>query len=348
MRDKDLDIYRGCVMIYVICFTHQLFWLKFFSMPVKSFFIFSMPVVFYLAGASFSLASPKPYMAYVRKRFMRIVPPYWLYAFCVLSFLFLIGFLSDPKYLPSGRDVVQWIFFSGVSPLPYLSDHLWFIPPYLCISLMAPLLYRLWVKLKIPAVFLCLFFPAVLLVLDLFNIEAGLLRDVLTYSLFFILGFSYKKIYFPVRQQVIAAILLFTALLYCHLYGGYSLDMQANKFPPNLMFSLYNLFILIAFGRGLAFVCRKLYKGYLKGVIDAFNKYGYTIYLYQSFPYLFIYKISKGLGVQYDFLPAYMHALLLPLFFIFLLCTTGFLGFLMTKAGKFLFEKRVANAGELS
>ena len=53
-RDKQLDLYRGLSMIYVVCFIHVIYWLKIGSEPILSLMLFEMPLIFFISGASLS------------------------------------------------------------------------------------------------------------------------------------------------------------------------------------------------------------------------------------------------------------------------------------------------------
>lgn len=53
-RDKQLDLYRGLSMIYVVCFTHVIYWLKIGMEPLLSIMLFEMPIIFFISGASLS------------------------------------------------------------------------------------------------------------------------------------------------------------------------------------------------------------------------------------------------------------------------------------------------------
>ena len=60
MRDRNLDIYRGAIMIYITCFCHLIWWegvkVGIFEGSWITGIFFAMATVFYIVGASFSLS----------------------------------------------------------------------------------------------------------------------------------------------------------------------------------------------------------------------------------------------------------------------------------------------------
>ncbi len=58
MRDRNLDIYRGGIMIYITCFCHLIWWegvkVGIFERSWITGIFFAMATVFYIVGASFS------------------------------------------------------------------------------------------------------------------------------------------------------------------------------------------------------------------------------------------------------------------------------------------------------
>lgn len=79
--------------------------------------------------------------------------------------------------------------------VPLASCHIWFVYPYLIISLLGYYLYKAYKKHSFKFV---LTYTAVialaLIVLDkCLHLEYQLLRDVMVYSIFYVYGFTYKK-----------------------------------------------------------------------------------------------------------------------------------------------------------
>ncbi|MDO5138386.1 MAG: acyltransferase family protein, partial [Oscillospiraceae bacterium] len=70
-------------MIWVIV-VHTLYWGNFSSDSsfnlIKSFFLFEMPLFFFVTGASNSFSRSTGYYRFVFRRYKRILIPYWVFA----------------------------------------------------------------------------------------------------------------------------------------------------------------------------------------------------------------------------------------------------------------------------
>lgn len=140
-RDVNLDIYRGCIMIYITCFIHNIYGVTNAYSVVTSYFLIEMPLIFFVSGAAHSLARPRPYLPYLWGRVKRIVFPYYiLVCFVTLYHLivdcgvggeapadFLYGFLHNGYYN----------IFTGRL---YEFNALWFVPVYLVVAALLPVM----------------------------------------------------------------------------------------------------------------------------------------------------------------------------------------------------------------
>ena len=153
-RDKQLDLYRGLSMIYVVCFIHVIYWLKIGSEPFMSIMLFEMPLIFFISGASLSFnKGHRSLTKTIWSRIKRVVLPYYIYAVimvaivAVLSIVWhywlpdiisLFGEKVATKYMfnistYSWNDIWSILSFSGIPQSPCVW-HLWFILPYLVLS----------------------------------------------------------------------------------------------------------------------------------------------------------------------------------------------------------------------
>lgn len=107
MRDRNLDIYRGAIMIYITCFVIWYGGKVSRSAYLKSWItgiFFAMATVFYIVGASFSLSLEKPFRTYLKGRIKRVAIPYWKYALVCFSGCCV-------SLLEVGRDnTVEWLY----------------------------------------------------------------------------------------------------------------------------------------------------------------------------------------------------------------------------------------------
>ena len=149
-RDKTLDNLRGFAMLQVII-VHVLYWGDFFTSSyinlIKSFCLFEMPVLFFVTGASNARSKDVPYIEYVKKRYLKLLIPYW-------TFAIICAALSIAKYIIVD-DQIDGMFFLKVilswilpvnrqiTSISYLTWALWFVPVYLCVVLFIPWLKEL-------------------------------------------------------------------------------------------------------------------------------------------------------------------------------------------------------------
>lgn len=280
MRDTQLDVYRGLAMVYIVCFIHVLYW-QAMPMPYKCYFLVEMPVIFFIAGASFRLSAPKGDKALVVSRFKRVFWPYYKYALLSVVLFGLYYYAGDFSPWLHYVSLKQILLGVGIPEVPYVR-HTWFILPYFLLSACSNRLFA-WVNTPRRAIVYCV--AAVVLIGALDGVEAHMggayqsgfyttLKHVLCYSLFYVAGYCWYK-----RLSVALLLKLAVAFLLCYAVSRcfYSHDLQANKFPPNLNFILYNAFTLSV----LSIICT-----YVKlsppHWLQLWQNHGYTIYLYQN------------------------------------------------------------------
>lgn len=296
MRDRNLDIYRGGIRIYITCFSHLVWWegakVGVFDRGWVSAALFSMAIIFYIAGASFSLTSEKPYWVYIRTRVKKIVIPYWKYAlFCfpaVLAYYWKHGGI-----IPLG-DFVSYVLFTP--PVEHrIFDHLWFLSPYLLISLCLPMLFKSICKYRIPFIV----YGACLILLLLFKqYYPELIQTAIVYMLFTVWGLYYKR---NLGWQNVACVVAAIGYL-AYVFGieKVPFDIQANKFPPNLLFVSYCLVVL---GLGGSYMKKGIVALYDKSAIvrryiDIYSREGYDIYFVHAFSTLLLGGFKRALGLS--------------------------------------------------
>ncbi|WP_418823171.1 acyltransferase family protein [Parabacteroides johnsonii] len=296
MRDRNLDIYRGGIMIYITCFCHLMWWegvnVGIFERGWVSGIFFAMVTVFYLVGASYSLSSKKTYWEYVKGRVKRVVIPYWKYALCCLPAVLYIYWKHG--LIISLDGVVSYVFFNP--PVENrIFDHIWFISPYILISLCLPFCASFIRRYKPPFVF----WGIVLILSQLFkSYYPDLLQTVVIYLFFTIWGLYYTK-----RlgwQNVVCVVVAVGYVVYAFGIEKRPFDLQANKFPPNLLFLAYGLTIL---GIGGSYMKKGLVLLYdkfriVRYYIDIYSKEGYEIYLVHAFSTLLLGGFKRALGLN--------------------------------------------------
>lgn len=279
-RDLQLDLYRGWAMIYIVCIIHVLYCFK-LPLDWKPYLLVEMPVIFFIAGASFRLAPHKKGWELVKNRFKRVYRPY--YRYLVLSLLFSGGyaFFVGPIQRWSELDVVKALLAFQVKGVPY-AYHVWFILPYFLISISANQ-QIVWQKRLGMWLFLACNLLLALggdLLEYLYPVLRGsdfyeALKNTIVYNLFYWVGYFF---YQRVSKKVLVRLLFFFFAAYWCTRFLYPLNMQVNKFPPNLSFLLYNAFSLSLLSLLFSYISMKPFR-----FVKLWNDEGYNIYLYQNF-----------------------------------------------------------------
>lgn len=321
-RDIELDFFRGFAIVWVL-FIHCIYWTGLFTSDkvtvIKSYLLLEMPFMFLITGAGYALSSkPIKFKTFFSSRISRIIIPYWVYALiCVFLIQITVTFLQ----VSGGISYSSWFLTMGFkldlwSSVPYLTWHLWFIPVYLLILVILPLLKKANIELKgkqraLPILLLFIVF----FLLEILNIDNYLLnyylKNVLFYSFWIYMGMFYldfKNGRFKNRYLLIISIVSYVAV-YFLTRDMYEVDMQVNKFPPNFsffMFSLGNMSLLLLLKDYIFLLANKLR---ITNMFVVLGKKSYTVYLYQSFSFLLavmilnVFQISLNdhdiLGVLY-------------------------------------------------
>lgn len=320
-RDNNLDIYRGCSMIYITCILHNLYGVQHVESVWASLLLITMPIVFYIAGASYSMASSKPYPVYLWRRTKRIVFPYYIMVTLTTIFYFMyrcvIGGDDMRGFLQQFVEQGYYNIFSGNL---YDCNHLWFIPTYLTIALLLPLFH--FIKKHLTPIVIYTLCIAGCIILAVYP------NDIVCYGTFAFAGLYYKK-EFPVNRYILAAIYA-AAMIVCAC-SGYAFDMQANKFPPNTMFYAYSGLVLSLFMPLIAHLCRYIYKwSFMKYYIDLYARLGLTVYLYHYINVLIIGHLLANACQGFD-LSAAMHIVILCATSVVLFFANAYLSIVMKK-----------------
>lgn len=303
-RDTQLDNYRALCMIYVVCFIHMLYWLKIGTEPFMSIVLVEMPLIFFVSGAAFSLSSQnKSFWAVCKGRIKRVIIPYYIYALVMVTIVAILSIVWHYEYpriiqlfgekaaskyyfdiTSYGlKDVLQIITCTNIPQSPCVW-HLWFILPYLILSCAFNAQKFFLRKIHNRGGYCLACILAFLIVKH--TTESLLAQNIFFYNIFMVIGYCYYK-NISYKWITLTGILALFALL----IGTLALDwkfcpMQSHKFPPDILFMVYNLLILCAISLVLGKI--KLPQSRL---LSLWNKRGYTIYLYQSIVYFMIFPI---------------------------------------------------------
>ena len=330
-RDVTLDRLRGIAVIDVV-FGHVLFWLGFFatgySAVIKSFLLFEMPVFFFVTGAVNGRKNNISYRSFVLKRIKGILIPYYVYsAICVV--ISSVYYIVNNKFSLNLfiKILLTWLIplDQQIMPLRLLDRTLWFVPVYIIIIIMFPLMMKVISKIGGYAVILSIVIYVAVLIADncfvkytdltgfagYFYKIAEIIHEAAFYMIFTALGVFYPALKkSTVKKRIISAIVLavsISGLLICKYLLGNSPYMQFNKFPPNRMF----FFFSFAFASAVYLLYPVLKKAYLFLVrmipsLDAavlyFSYNSIYVFLYQSFAFLLMLNILESVGIKNDWL----------------------------------------------
>ena len=311
MRIELIDNFRALAMLYVL-FCHCLYWADLFFADIKSLFLIAISSFFTISGMSCYFARTGNLKRFYISRLRRILIPYWI---CAAIFIVINLLTFHFKLLPLMRSepaniidiILSWLnpFATQINFTPYLDLAVWFIPVYLGVCLVMPLLKYLFVNLNGPLKILP---PIVLIAI---NISASTvvklpneIQSPLYYAIWLYFGLWYISELHDksVRQKLLPclSISIPSAIILTYLYVQqiFTLDMQVNKFPPNVMFLLYNAFwipIIYIFSQQinnfLIFTCKfKLWAW----IFQQFKDNCYTIFLYQPISFIAAYIILRN------------------------------------------------------
>ena len=295
MRDEKLDIYRGLIMIYIVGVIHTLFWFPNTNNVLKTLFLFEMPVVFFITGASYSLSNKKDYLSYIVSRIPRILIPYFIFSLFVVFLQYVATILGTTiSYAPNFLYNTLNPFKIPSVELKFVTWHLWFMPVYLYMIPFIPIMFIVFDKLKGIFKFIpFIIFAIIVFYMEGFDIHKNI-KSIVFYSFWIYAGFFYTKfkdIKISKVLNISFTILSFLVLVILVKSDRYVLNMSTNKFPPNFIFLVFNLtaFSFLYFVRDYIFRFGNL--KFVRNLVDIYSKYGFTLYLYQPFTYLLLQPI---------------------------------------------------------
>lgn len=309
-RDKTVDYLRGIAIFWVLV-VHVLYWGNFFNNDyinlLKSFCLFEMPLFFFVTGASNTLSkSEDKYFAFVYKRFKRVLIPYWFFAvICASLTIIFPGPIKEINFIVVLKIFVSWLIPVDwqITAIPYLTWALWFIPVYLCTILIIPLLKKIKKsnnQVIVSTGFISLFVFSCLC-------KLGWIQNVIFYAIWTYIGLFYKELTLFFKKEnsskQIKLISIIGIILMVVLYiVGYSLDMQYNKFPPNLMFFSFSIMVMPIILNLIPYI-NKSFKYLEKNkvmakILNLFSTRSMTIFLYQVFAFMIAIPLSNTIISQ--------------------------------------------------
>ncbi|MDE7437846.1 MAG: acyltransferase [Muribaculaceae bacterium] len=297
-HDYQLDIYRALMMIYVPCIIHVIYWLGKGHPYINSLLLFEMPVIFYISGATMYITGKKRDLKdTVINRTKRLLLPYIFFIFGCFVFIIAWALISRTDVEYKSISIIKILTAQdGSMPVLYMW-HLWFVVPYLIVSCSFPIQQRWadkinrWVYMLV-LLALCLIGP---ILTYLHPVYLKPIREALFYNFFFIAGYLfYKKLTFKslITLTIVSGVIVGSNIWHeWNTTGGFS--MQAHKFPPDFLFIAFGIFAISVLGL--------LFSNFTipnNRIFNHWNKYGYSIYLWQNFSFIIYGLIYKYSGLQ--------------------------------------------------
>ena len=304
-RDYALDFYRACLLAYIVCVIHPVYWLGNGVEPFKSLILFEMPLIFFVAGAAANLAGyrGKTFKEIFTGRVRRIMLPYLIYATLSLGAMALMCTAAGSGIPTTSLKeyTLSIIFGTNLPGVPY-PWHLWFVPVYFIISISTP--FQIWAinhfNGKRPvyiAICVCLWGGVYIISMlgILPHILSQLATQVFLYNIFYIIGLLlYKKL--PQRRLGLLAVL--SIILLAIITDGDITGMQNHKFNQDHIFLIFGTTALLI----LSYIASRLSptgnpQKLFRCGLGRWNKHGYTIYLWQNWCFFILSGISSMTGI---------------------------------------------------
>lgn len=271
-RDRFIDFLRGFSIFAIILIHANAFFLhdkiaftlwniSQFSVPV---FIFCSTYLF-LKG---SLDRSINFFSYLRKRFLRLLIPYYIFLFIFLICLFIFS----PQVITTSYIWKSLILIGGV-------DVNWLVLLFLYITIILPFFAWSFKKAKFLfwLFFVLSFGSACFLLFNSFDISykwtMWLPWSVIFYFTLFYIKFENKRRYLSWVLFFSSLLLLITLLIKNNLH--HDLAFRSNKYPPNILYLSFGVSSILALS---LFTKSVLKNKFIMSVFDFFSKYSYSIF----------------------------------------------------------------------
>lgn len=304
-RVVGLDVARGALMAYIVIVIHGVFWLGLLPQPWSTVLLFEMPPIFAITGAAFFYAERGKaltigsYVMYIARRFLRILAPYFAYVLVAAGIVLTLNVSHDPagalwSWLnPNTRG-------TGHTTL-MLSWHLWFVPPFLAVTALLPFLTRIPIP-RLPLWAWAIVGGAIAYAAALLDPTHYDWQTIAFYALWALFGFGLAAApgRYGIRSFTLILVLALAAMAALFVWvPDATLNMQTNKFPPNIMFYAFScawMAVLLIVGTSLSdeFVEKLAASPLLKPFISS----GYSIYLWQGLGYSAAAYFLRPIGVN--------------------------------------------------
>lgn len=233
-RDYSIDIMRFIALAGLICvhIAPPDLWVR----ELRS---FDVPLMVFLSGVSFSMASGKniKYWEYIKKRFTRILLPTWIF----LLIYFIIHYALTPSLFFRTSTLVSFSLFTGF--------YTWIMRVFLIVAILSPFVLVLINKIttfwKVVVLMLALILNEIIIRIFCGGLDNGdllvMIEMNLPYLIIFCVG-SYasqikRKYYIPIALLCFLAYVIIAVLVYLNT-GAYP-AVSRSKYPPQFYYLVY-------------------------------------------------------------------------------------------------------------
>lgn len=336
-----LDIIRGIAILNII-YIHTVWWSGTFyvhhDILRQISLLIDVPLFFFLSGWASSLQEYT--IKKTMKRFIKLYIPY-------LIMIFVLGFSLIFFYQ---RDITLDIFIGWLTiifresfEIPVVMGSMWFLPPFIIISIITPLLGRILKDKEISFFFIILliFINFIFSYLNpnignVLILKAVSLRVITFYLLIYFLGMYTRNIYFSFKQFTVAFISLSIVFLIYLSSLNYEFDLQINKFPPSMFYfisSMFSIIITVYLKNYENKAVEVIKKNKLIKFLSYSGVNSYNIFLYQGFGASFLFILISNTKFQ-----SLHWTILLPICFIVNIAVSYLLSFELGKINKLVLD----------
>lgn len=268
-RFLEIDMLRGlAILAMILIHTTYYFLSDNIALFIWTWSQFAVPVFIFCAAYLFFQKPQTPSSSYLKKRFFRLLKPYYIFLLFFIPILYFINPEKiDTKYILQSMFIIGGVDINWLILLFFL---LTFIFPLLSLCFKKyKLLFVIYSILSVTASVLFIFNKISFSYKYIFWLPWSVI-PIFTY--FFVL-WEYKK-NFAIYLTFISGI-IFVFSYYLELISKHSLGMYENKYPPTIYFLSYGIFIIsIIYLLSRIIVKNKT----VTKAISFFSLYSYSIY----------------------------------------------------------------------
>lgn len=275
MRKNAAVGYARLLAMIMILLCH---YCQFFDLELAWWFNVDVQVFFIISGFLYGQRRIEDPVAFIQRRFGKIMTPFWIYLMGVTAFLIIFD-----KEAVSVSSIIGAL--SGAKPYSGV-EHLWFIPYIMFCYLITPLLDSLKARIeKQDSFFRCLWIVILIPVAELFYRMYGFYfrpSRVACYIVGYIYAIQINDWRKDKRKQAVASYVLIVIALIMNAIRVYCKYYYPSKLVGTALslFDLFEQYSHVALGLAIFVGCLELFKNAkYNAVLELSDKYSFYIYI---------------------------------------------------------------------